>query len=205
MHARITSAYDRKGSRILKIDITEILNRRRDEIAFDYSFSPEEAELPCAELPPDAVFGENSISVKGMIRDYLGAVLFEADVRAEYTVPCARCLEPVTGVTEFRIERTVIPDQQTASRDTHVREDGEWDGQTDDFIVLKDMNIIPDAEILEELSDEMPMYVLCSPDCPGLCPKCGKPLRAGDCGCAEEKYVNPQMAALAKLLENNET
>ena len=37
-----------------------------------------------------------------------------------------------------------------------------------------------------------------------VCPKCGKHLKNGDCGCKEEKYINPKLAILQKLLENQE-
>jgi uncharacterized protein len=38
--------------------------------------------------------------------------------------------------------------------------------------------------IREELLLAVPRYVLCREDCRGLCPRCGKDLNAGPCGCA---------------------
>ena len=38
-------------------------------------------------------------------------------------------------------------------------------------------------DIREELLLELPMNLLCDPDCKGLCPKCGADLNQGDCGC----------------------
>jgi hypothetical protein len=48
-------------------------------------------------------------------------------------------------------------------------------------VKLSGMDI--DEELREELILDFPMRLLCSEDCPGLCPKCGKPRREGDCGC----------------------
>ncbi|MBQ2547130.1 MAG: DUF177 domain-containing protein, partial [Clostridia bacterium] len=47
----------------------------------------------------------------------------------------------------------------------------------------------------------IPTFDLCEPDCPGLCPKCGKRLKDGDCGCREDKIVNPKFAILQTLLD----
>jgi uncharacterized protein len=38
--------------------------------------------------------------------------------------------------------------------------------------------------VREELILALPQYVLCREDCRGLCPRCGKDLNAGPCGCA---------------------
>ena len=42
---------------------------------------------------------------------------------------------------------------------------------------------------------------LCSEDCKGLCPTCGKDLNEGPCGCGKE--VDPRLAVLAKLLDKD--
>jgi uncharacterized protein len=38
--------------------------------------------------------------------------------------------------------------------------------------------------VREELVLSVPRYVVCREDCRGLCPRCGKDLNAGPCGCA---------------------
>ena len=92
----------------------------------------------------------------------------------------------------------------------HERKRGEEAGVLDDVLELTDNYLCPDGDILEELAVELPYYELCEPDCPGLCPICGKPKRDGDCGCearaAEEakKEIDPRLAKLKKLLEKPE-
>ena len=85
-----------------------------------------------------------------------------------------------------------------------MSDDGEWDGELDDVMYVTDARIIPDADVIEEVSLELPVFLLCSEDCPGLCQKCGHRLKDGDCGCKEEKEINPKLAILKKLLENQE-
>ena len=43
---------------------------------------------------------------------------------------------------------------------------------------------------------------LCSEDCKGLCPTCGADLNLGPCGCRKE--VDPRLAVLAQLLQQDE-
>jgi uncharacterized protein len=47
------------------------------------------------------------------------------------------------------------------------------------------------------------MRLLCDEDCKGLCDRCGKPLRDGDCGC-EKKEIDPRLAILKKWAEKQE-
>jgi uncharacterized protein len=49
----------------------------------------------------------------------------------------------------------------------------------------------------------LPMKKLCSEDCKGLCPKCGKNLNDGSCNCKDEK-IDSRWEPLQKLkLKNN--
>ena len=57
-----------------------------------------------------------------------------------------------------------------------------------------------DEIIREELILNMDMTVLCSEDCKGLCPRCGKNLNEGDCGC-DRTEVDPRLAKLTQLLK----
>ncbi|MBR6727152.1 MAG: DUF177 domain-containing protein, partial [Clostridia bacterium] len=60
-----------------------------------------------------------------------------------------------------------------------------------------------DEPLREELLMCFPMRLLCSEDCPGLCPKCGKPKKDGDCGCSE-KEIDPRLAVLKNWLDKSE-
>lgn len=48
----------------------------------------------------------------------------------------------------------------------------------------------------------LPMQILCSDECKGLCPECGHNLNDGDCGC-DRGYVNPQFEKLLNLFNND--
>ncbi len=86
-----------------------------------------------------------------------------------------------------------------------------------DFDLNEVFSETPDSDEIWELSDKtvdlkpavianimlnLPMQVLCSDDCKGLCPKCGHNLNDGDCGC-DRGYVNPQFEKLVNLFNDN--
>ena len=49
----------------LKIDVTELMNHRSDEIKFDYTFDPAHTDVPCVEMPSDVTIEEDGIRVVG--------------------------------------------------------------------------------------------------------------------------------------------
>ncbi len=51
---------------------------------------------------------------------------------------------------------------------------------------------------------DIPLHQLCAEDCKGLCPVCGMDRNQEDCG-HRQVSIDPRMAELQKLLENEET
>ena len=188
----------------MKIDICELMNRRLDRIDFAYRFDPRHTDAECVHLPEDVVIPDDGISVCGSITDTLGCMTFRATVTVSYVTACARCLDEVREELEFDFERMILT--EAIESDNSFDEDEEWDGELDDVLYVNEAKIIPDADIMEEISLELPSFVLCSDDCPGLCPTCGHRLADGDCGCAAKakKEIDPRLAILQKLLDNPE-
>ena len=52
-----------------------------------------------------------------------------------------------------------------------------------------------------ELIVNLPMKVLCSPDCKGICKRCGKNLNEGPCAC-DDRSPDPRMAAIRDIFNN---
>ncbi len=188
----------------MKLDLSDLLNGKRSAVSFDYAFDPTQVGGECAALPEDVSVPENGIRVRGQAVDSFGTLMFRASVTVTYRTFCARCLDPVQREIGFEIERMILTDRDLDREFAHLTEDGEWDGVTDDILYVNEGRIDPDADIIEEAALTIPTFDLCEPDCPGLCPKCGKKLRDGDCGCREEKYINPNFAILQTLLDKKE-
>ena len=69
-----------------------------------------------------------------------------------------------------------------------------------DVYPVVDGKVDLDEIFITALVLDMDTKFLCSEDCPGLCPTCGKPLRDGPCGC--EKKKDPRLAVLEQLLDH---
>ncbi len=193
----------------MKIDLTEILNGRKNSISFAYCFDESALKgMEYALLPDDVKLLENGISVTGTVTDNNGYMTLRADVSAEYETMCARCLDPLRRTCAFSIDRIIRSGSALSSADVAVGTDEEWDGVTEDLLYLSDSSVNPDCDIMEMLALNLPLYHLCREDCEGLCPICGKKRAEGSCTCLDDeknkKEIDPRLAKLKKLLEKDE-
>ncbi len=150
-------------------------------------------------LVPEKIFGvrfDGDLHAVGEVTDDAGYMRLTLRLSVPYTAECARCLDPVKGEFAEVFERTVVTKGS-------VDED-KIEESVDEYAVLDENGCLNvDEEILETMTLLFPKKILCSEDCPGLCPKCGKSLKNGKCGCPE-KEIDPRLAVLKKLLDNSE-
>ena len=136
-----------------------------------------EGELSCPilEVGPDSFTFEQPIAWLCDISNVGDALLVRGSAHACAQTCCARCLEPCAFDLEGEIEGYyIISDEHQAPDDL----------EGDEFEFLSDNQII-DLEplILAGLRMDVPLQPLCSDDCLGLCPQCGKNLNSGSCAC----------------------
>lgn len=115
-----------------------------------------------------------------------GSVVLEAQVEFSLTMPCDRCFETVTRDYAYRFTHTLV--RELASEE----DDGE-------LILVEDGRLDLDGLLQEDILLELPAKFLCREDCEGLCPKCGKNLNEGPCGC-ERREIDPRLEALKAFL-----
>ena len=114
--------------------------------------------------------------------------------RAEITLAmhCDRCLKPVDETLALVFDREVYaPDAPASAAD--VWADQEFmDGcrmDVDDFLHM-------------ETVINLPVKVLCRPDCRGICRMCGRDLNTGTCDC--DTFVpDPRMALIKDIFYGN--
>ena len=120
-------------------------------------------------------------------------------VKAELSVTieseCSRCLSPVQIALKGAFESQYRP-LPKSPRD--LLDDigiGYYSGE---YIDLSD-------DFRESLLLEVPAKILCSENCRGWCPRCGKNLNEGKCDCCSEseEVRNPKFAELVKMLKVN--
>lgn len=171
----------------MKLDLTTLLNKRTPAIDFDFQIDPDEVE-DGAGLPFDIELA-GKIRVRGEIADNDGYMSLDAEISADYKTVCDRCLKPLQSSISFPFKRIIIV---SGSDKQGVDED--------ELLYVTEGGVDFDREIVEELSLELPVYHLCSEDCPGLCSVCGKRLD-GSCKCEVKKEIDPRMETFKKLLD----
>ncbi len=110
---------------------------------------------------------------------------------AKLGLVCSRCLGPVSADIAGDLDLVFEPMPAGGDELQLGRDDM-------DVTFYQGEEIDLGEALRDELALALPMAPLCSPDCVGLCPVCGKPRTEGDCGCAE-KNLDPRWAKLAEL------
>lgn len=120
-----------------------------------------------------------------------GKVMVRGDFKPVLEIPCDRCLEMVKVPLEVNFEQEIIsPD--------HAGQEEEPGGQ--DFMLGYEFDA--EAFVNGEILINMPVKVLCKPDCRGICKQCGHNLNEGECGC--DTFVpDPRMAAIKDIFNAN--
>ena len=160
------------------LDISPLLRGEVNRIEIDYMLTPETL---------DGVEFDADVHVTGQLTDNAGYMRLTLKAELPYHGECARCLAPVDGVFSLDFERTVTAENTLTEQ--------QLDELSDEYVVLDGGELDVDEPLREELLLGFPTKLLCSEDCPGLCPKCGRPKREGDCGCTL-KEIDPRLAIL---------
>jgi uncharacterized protein len=101
-------------------------------------------------------------------------------------VPCSRCLETVRLEISPDIRLMLSPADKVIDVD-----DVDHETYRGDEVDLDDY-------LRGLIAVSLPVKVVCSDDCKGLCPVCGTNLNKGTCGC-EKEWEDPRFAELKKL------
>ena len=176
----------------MKTDVTKIPNKKEQSQTTEYKLDIGSVED--APALPDGITLTRDADVAVTVRDQNNCMSLSCRVVVDYVAPCDRCLDDVPVTLDFTFEKTVSPDAPPANY---------LDDPTfDDVVFVSESAIDLDPVIVEEVALRLPLYRLCSEDCPGLCPRCGKNLKDGPCGCSEKKEIDPRLKKLQKLLDN---
>jgi uncharacterized protein len=119
-----------------------------------------------------------------------GELVVRGEVEARLAQECRRCLDPVVGRLAQEVTMVFL------SSDTPgVEEDG--DARVFDSRALElDLS----EPVREEVVLAIDPYVVCDPDCKGLCPQCGVNWNVEECDCASEAS-DPRWDVLRALKE----
>ena len=174
----------------MKIDVRALLAGECRALPFQTELAfPEKDEAGCGVIG-DYHFPA-PLSASGSIVGTAGYLRLEATVSAPYQSFCARCLADVSGEFSFTLERTVSTRSQLAELD---------EAELDDYVLAENGFVELDDLLFEFFELSLPLRVLCSEDCRGLCQHCGQNLNEGECTC-QKKPTDPRLAPLQAWLD----
>ncbi len=127
------------------------------------------------------------IKVQAGFRGLTGAAQLTLHLLYTVVMPCDRCGEETEREWEKEFSHILVRELQNDQEDD------------EEYILVPDERLDLDELIREDILLDMPSKFLCSPDCKGLCPTCGKNLNDGPCGC-ESDDIDPRLAILKSLL-----
>jgi uncharacterized protein len=120
----------------------------------------EEEITPAAlDLETDTIKLHRPVKIKGEVLKITNAVTVKLALDTKLYMHCSRCL------SEFEVD---------------LKKNLQLGYPFDNL----DQVIELGQDIREEIILDYPIKALCSPNCKGLCPKCGKNLNEGGCTCA---------------------
>ena len=144
--------------------------------------------LDISQIDVDGVFPFKSpVTVTATASNRASLVTLALNCRFDYQRSCDRCGEQCTVEQNMNFAHKLA---QTLV-----------DEGNDDYIETPDFTIELDEVVISDILLSLPQKFLCSDDCKGLCPKCGKNLNLGDCGC-DKREIDPRLAILKQLMED---
>jgi len=164
------------------LDLREILDLPGGKIPFDF-----EMDMSMFRFEGVKEF-LTPVSVSGQVENRAGMLTLEARLTCELTCVCARCLKEFPKHLALRTYCFLAEELQDEDNvDIYILDHG-----------CADLDEIAGTAFVLSMEQRF----LCSEDCRGLCPKCGKDLNDGPCDCKDEG--DPRLAVLGQLLEKED-
>ena len=160
------------------LDLRKIIHMPGESAAFECELSGDNLDFP-------SVSGYRSLPrATGRVFNEAGILRLTAEIVADMICICDRCGELFDSTKVTKVD-AVLSEEESADNP--------------ELFVLK----CDELDLEEVLSTcfilDMETKFLCTEDCKGLCPTCGKNLNFGPCRCRKE--IDPRFAVLEQLLD----
>lgn len=126
-------------------------------------------------------------------RDIVDDIRIRGSLQTRIEVACARCLEPVEQPIDTSFDLIFRPAGADSDSTDHAisaseTEIGYYEG---DGLLLEDV-------LREQILLALPAKILCSEECRGLCPECGRNRNTDPCDCAAAS-TDPRWSSLQAI------
>ena len=124
----------------------------------------------------------------------VSGIMLTGSLALPVELSCCRCLELFTTRVSIAPEEEFQPIvAATTGATLHKLSE-------DPILRIDEHHLLDPTELLRQLiAVSVPLHPVCAPDCPGLCPQCGKTLSEGLCSC-ESAELDPRLVTLKELL-----
>lgn len=134
------------------------------------------------EVFPGELVEENAVFLKpvhaNVIIKKIGEEIFiKGYISTCLSLICCRCLSPYEFYIDSDFNHVYLPEELEIENDQLDSDDVDMLFYYSRKLDLKDI-------ILEQLNFTFPLRPMCSEDCQGICPVCGKIIKKGNCSCA---------------------
>ncbi len=168
---------------MIKIKVSSLTNG-----SYDFDFEGKASDLEIS----DPYVGNFSTNV--FLEKFDNQIILDSETGILANLVCDRCAKEIQSIIKSNFKLVYLFRNNYDDSESEREEVVYLHPDTDKIDLDK---VIRDYAVLA-----VPMKHLCSEDCKGLCPKCGKNLNDGLCDCKEE-VVDPRWELIQKLKTKN--
>jgi uncharacterized protein len=139
-------------------------------------------DIPAGEIEFDGKVSHSSVlhteGVAELLNHSLGEIRLQGDLQVTVDAPCDRCLEPVSLPINSPFDLVYVPASEAVEGgedeiDEAAVEVGYYEGNG-----LQLNDVLREVVLLA-----LPMQLVCSENCKGICPVCGQNRNQRECAC----------------------
>jgi|GEM_PF-142622 len=153
-------------------------------------------ELSSMDLVEENVVFLQPVHVEMNIKKIGDEVRIKGKIKTCFSFVCSRCLVPFEFPVDSSFDLVYFPEEFDLIKEELGCED------LNNFFYY-DRQIDLEEIVLEQLNLTFPVKPLCSKDCQGICPICGKNQRFGKCGCSVEDS-DPRLKKFKLFIKDRE-
>jgi uncharacterized protein len=169
----------------------KVQDLERKKIHFDTTFAPGEIQFVEDNLRQTGPFAARGTAE--LLNNTLGEIRVRGRISGHVEANCDRCLETATFPVDSNFDSFYRP-ASTAPEHEEVRID---EGEAEIAFYEGDGVRLEDV-LREHILLQLPMQLVCSEACKGICPQCGQNLNKGACDCRRER-IDERWSALKNL------
>ena len=150
-----------------------------------------------AELRPEFELASPVEGHAHLLRTSRG-IFVSSEYRTSVRQVCGLCLWPTIVEIQGSSDDEFVPTVDVLSG--HVLAEQ----PESEELAIDERHVLSLSEVIrQDLLTRLPLQALCEPDCPGLCPECGRELRSDGCTCGHRTEESSPFARLAELFRGD--